>query len=156
MVHLDETTPHMHIGIVPFDKDKKLSAKRVFDRKALLEVQNNLPSILRSQGFDIQRGERGSERIHLDTPEYKATVEEIKSLRDIQSTVHAQVKDLDEKKKKLQNEKDSLEDDVTRLRSLKTDTKEYHSVVKEIEEESTSLFGKIVLSKNIFEKALAY
>lgn len=31
-VHLDETTPHMHMGIVPFDKDNKLSAKRVFNR----------------------------------------------------------------------------------------------------------------------------
>ena len=29
-VHLDESTPHMHMGIVPFDKDNKLSAKRVF------------------------------------------------------------------------------------------------------------------------------
>src|SRR5699024_35003 len=33
-VHLDESTPHMHMGIVPFDDDKKLSAKRVFNRKA--------------------------------------------------------------------------------------------------------------------------
>src|SRR5699024_10450931 len=29
-VHFDETTPHMHLGIVPFDKENKLSAKRVF------------------------------------------------------------------------------------------------------------------------------
>ena len=26
-VHLDERTPHMHLGIVPFDKDNKLTAK---------------------------------------------------------------------------------------------------------------------------------
>ncbi|MDU0440728.1 MobV family relaxase [Staphylococcus haemolyticus] len=37
-VHLDESTPHMHMGIVPFDKDNKLSAKRVFNRQALRDV----------------------------------------------------------------------------------------------------------------------
>ncbi|HAP3899088.1 TPA: plasmid recombination protein, partial [Enterococcus faecalis] len=42
-VHLDESTPHMHMGIVPFDKDNKLSAKRVFNRQALRDVQEELP-----------------------------------------------------------------------------------------------------------------
>ena len=32
IVHLDESTPHMHMGIVPFDDEHKLSAKRVFNR----------------------------------------------------------------------------------------------------------------------------
>ena len=34
MVHLDETTPHMHLGIVPMI-DGKLSSKAMFDRSAL-------------------------------------------------------------------------------------------------------------------------
>ena len=42
-VHLDESTPHLHMGIVPFDEDKKLSAKRVFNREALRNVQEDLP-----------------------------------------------------------------------------------------------------------------
>ena len=33
-VHLDERTPHMHLGIVPFDKDNKLTAKTMFDSSA--------------------------------------------------------------------------------------------------------------------------
>ena len=45
-VHLDESTPHMHMGIVPFDKDNKLSAKRVFNRQALRDVQEELPKYL--------------------------------------------------------------------------------------------------------------
>ena len=45
-VHLDESTPHMHMGIVPFDKDNKLSAKRVFNRQALRDVKEELPKYL--------------------------------------------------------------------------------------------------------------
>ncbi|MGH2208243.1 plasmid recombination protein, partial [Enterococcus faecalis] len=29
-VHMDETTPHLHLGIVPFNAEYKLSAKTVF------------------------------------------------------------------------------------------------------------------------------
>lgn len=31
-VHMDERTPHMHLGIVPFTEDKRLSAKTIFNR----------------------------------------------------------------------------------------------------------------------------
>lgn len=79
-VHLDETTPHMHLGVVPFDKDNKLSAKRVFNRKALIEIQDELPAYMQERGFDIQRGEKGSERKHLTVPEYKKVQEEIKEM----------------------------------------------------------------------------
>ncbi|EGQ1477201.1 plasmid recombination protein, partial [Staphylococcus aureus] len=61
-VHLDESTPHMHMGIVPFDKDNKLSAKRVFNRQALRDVQEELPKYLQDFQFEIERGQKGSER----------------------------------------------------------------------------------------------
>jgi len=38
-VHMDETTPHMHLGIVPM-VDGRLSSKEVFSRAHLLEIQN--------------------------------------------------------------------------------------------------------------------
>ncbi|HHY08525.1 MAG TPA: plasmid recombination protein [Corynebacteriales bacterium] len=70
-VHLDESTPHLHMGIVPFDKDKKLSAKRVFNREALRNVQENLPRHLQEKGFGIKRGLEGSDRKNLTVPEFK-------------------------------------------------------------------------------------
>lgn len=70
-VHLDETTPHMHMGIVPFDKDKKLSAKRIFNREALFTIQEDLPKHLQEKGFEIERGLEGSERKNLTVPEFK-------------------------------------------------------------------------------------
>ena len=65
-VHLDETTPHMHVGFVPII-DNSLSAKKLIDRKFLREVQDQLPAYLKNLGFDIQRGIKNSKRKHKDT-----------------------------------------------------------------------------------------
>ena len=69
-VHLDETTPHMHVGFVPII-DNSLSAKKLIDRKFLREVQDQLPAYLKNLGFDIQRGIKNSKRKHKDTKELK-------------------------------------------------------------------------------------
>ena len=83
-VHLDESTPHLHMGIVPFDKDQKLSAKRVFNREALRNVQEDLPKLLQEKGFDIKRGLEGSDRKNLTVPEFKELKEKEKEIeRDI-------------------------------------------------------------------------
>ena len=79
-VHLDESTPHLHMGIVPFDKDKKLSAKRVFNREALRNVQEDLPKLLQEKGFDIKRGLEGSDRKNLTVPEFKKLKEKEKEI----------------------------------------------------------------------------
>lgn len=80
-VHLDETTPHMHLGVVPFDKENKLSAKRVFGRQTLREVQEDLPRELQKVRFDIERGEKGSKRKNLTVPEFKAMKTEEKEIK---------------------------------------------------------------------------
>lgn len=72
-VHMDEKTPHMHMGIVPL-KDGKLTAKTIFDRNCLRMIQNELPQAFQKAGFDIQRGEPKSEKVHLHPEEYKATM----------------------------------------------------------------------------------
>lgn len=73
-VHMDEKTPHMHMGIVPL-KDGKLTAKTIFDRNCLRMIQDKLPQAFQKAGFDIQRGEPKSEKVHLHPEEYKATME---------------------------------------------------------------------------------
>ena len=79
-VHLDETTPHMHLGIVPFNNEHKLSAKTVFNRQALQAVQDELPKYLNERGFELERGEKGSERKNLTVPEYKKAKDELKEM----------------------------------------------------------------------------
>ena len=94
-VHLDERTPHMHLGIVPFDKDNKLTAKTMFDREALQDIQNELPLYMNERGFKVDRGRAGSEAKHLTVQEYK----------DVQKEIKKQSEVLDEVKKELESVK---------------------------------------------------
>uniref|UniRef100_UPI003D8116E9 MobV family relaxase n=1 Tax=Limosilactobacillus reuteri TaxID=1598 RepID=UPI003D8116E9 len=61
-VHYDETTPHMHMGIVPMTKDGKLSSKQVFDRNTLRTIQTEFPRYMQEQGYEVVRGSENSQR----------------------------------------------------------------------------------------------
>lgn len=93
VVHLDEKTPHMHMGIVPFDDDKKLSAKRIFNREALQRIQEELPQYLKENGFDVQRGNKNKERKNLSVPEYKAMREDLKKIETEKQETQAKLAD---------------------------------------------------------------
>lgn len=92
-VHMDEKTPHMHMGIVPFDDDMKLSSKRVFNQRALISVQDELPKYLQENGFDVQRGEKESQRNHLSVSEYKDAKEKAKELEENSESIYDRIYD---------------------------------------------------------------
>ncbi|HDF1343024.1 TPA: plasmid recombination protein, partial [Staphylococcus aureus] len=69
-VHNDEQTPHMHLGVVPM-RDGKLQGKNVFNRQELLWLQDKFPEHMKKQGFELKRGERGSDRKHIETSKFK-------------------------------------------------------------------------------------
>lgn len=69
-VHLDESTPHMHLGIVPMENGK-LSSKAMFNRDELKHIQEDLPKYMNEHGFDLQRGKRDSKEQHLSVADYK-------------------------------------------------------------------------------------
>lgn len=116
-VHLDERTPHMHLGVVPFDKDNKLSAKRVFNRATLIEIQDESPVFMQNRGFDVQRGEKGSERKNLTVPEYKQAMETL-------NKVQGEYADLSSKYEQLKGDDDILEE------KLNQDTKNDEKLLK--------------------------
>jgi len=93
-VHLDEKTPHMHLGIVPFDDENKLSAKRVFNRQALQAIQDDFPRFMNEQGFSLQRGEKDSQRKNLSVPEYKTMKEDLKILKTDKEQTQEEVNQL--------------------------------------------------------------
>src|SRR5699024_5041132 len=69
-VHNDEQTPHMHLGVVSM-RDGKLQGKNVFNRQELLWLQDKFPEHMKKQGFELKRGERGSDRKHIETAKFK-------------------------------------------------------------------------------------
>ncbi|HEM5420596.1 TPA: plasmid recombination protein [Streptococcus suis] len=69
-VHMDENTPHMHMGVVPF-QNGKLSSKAMFDREELKKIQDELPKYMSEHGFELERGELNSEAKHKTVAEFK-------------------------------------------------------------------------------------
>lgn len=172
-VHLDEKTPHMHLGIVPFDKDNKLSAKRVFDRKALQNIQDDFPVFLQKQGFNIERGKKNSKQKHLSVPEYKKMADEKEIIRQEVKTLKEDKKGLETKIEPLKQELSSKKNEIAHLTketpinfSNKELNARYQTKKVEVETGEKGLFGKpvvttkkertgnIILPEENFEKLL--
>lgn len=71
-LHLDETTPHIHALVVPLTEDGRLSAKDVFNRTALRELQSSYAAACAPLG--LSRGESGSRAKHQDIQSYYRAV----------------------------------------------------------------------------------
>ncbi len=111
MVHLDESTPHMHLGLVPM-QNGKLSSKALFgSRDQLKEIQEAFPRYLNEHGYNLQRGESDSKKKHLETAEFK---EKQRLLDDTDK----KIVDKTEKLKQLEKEKDALLDDIAVLEAI--------------------------------------
>ena len=70
VVHMDETTPHLHLNLIPI-AGGRLCAKKLFDRKALTTLQTDLYREVGAK-WNLQRGKEGSQAKHLSTAEFKA------------------------------------------------------------------------------------
>ncbi|MGA3561432.1 plasmid recombination protein, partial [Lactiplantibacillus plantarum] len=79
--------------IVPFDDGYKLSAKRVFNRAALQNVQDQLPFYLRQHGFEVERGIQEPQHKSLTLPEYKAMREALKKATLQNREIQAELED---------------------------------------------------------------
>lgn len=69
-VHKDETTPHLHINFIPVTKDNRLSAKSLFDRKSLKQLQDDFHQQVSMQ-FGLERGGDGEHQKNIDKVTYK-------------------------------------------------------------------------------------
>ena len=77
VVHLDEKTPHMHLGFTPITKDGRLSAKDIIgNRVQLTKWQDDFFKHMVKMFPDIERGEAASKtgRKHIPTRVFKQAV----------------------------------------------------------------------------------
>ena len=72
VVHVDETTPHLHLNFVPIN-DGRLSSKSLFDRQKLAELQTELWEQV-GKKYGLQRGKENSQATHITAAEHKAKV----------------------------------------------------------------------------------
>ena len=97
VVHLDESTPHLHFNLMPVTGGR-LCAKELFDRAALKELQTDFYEVV-GKKYGLKRGKEGSTAKHLETVAFKtkkmteATEEKIREVEEAQTAAKS-VKEL--------------------------------------------------------------
>ena len=83
VVHTDETTPHMHLNLIPVTKDGRLCSKQLFDKPQLQKLQTDFYESV-GKCWGLQRGKEGSQKKHLSTAEFKAKkiIEQAEAIRE--------------------------------------------------------------------------
>ena len=138
VVHNDETTPHLHLNLIPI-VGNKLSAKKLFTRASLRELQTDFHEKF-GKRWGLERGKPGSQAKHIDTVEFKAktiieraeaqaseTERKAKTqaeeyLRGIESSIEA------ERKKPISKKKKAIEAEIESLRTENAAYKEHLAI----------------------------
>ena len=150
VVHNDETTPHLHLNLIPI-VGNKLSAKQLFTRASLRELQTDFHEKF-GKRWGLERGKPGSQAKHIDTAEFKAktiieraeaqaTETERKAktqaeeyLRGVESSIEA------ERNKPIPKKKKAVEAEI---KSLRTENAAYKEHIAIKNRDTEYLFGEL-------------
>lgn len=136
-VHMDETTPHLHIGVMPITQDGRLSAKTIFTKTEMKAIQTEFARDV-GEKYGLERGVEGSERTHLSEARFKekkalemanehgAIAQELHVLaEDCKQELSEATRSLETVKQELstvQDRKDALQGEAERLKALNNQT----------------------------------
>ena len=169
-VHLDEETPHMHLDFVPLTADGRLSAKSVLgNRNDMQQLQDDFYEHVGMQ-FDLERGRRADlDDPNADRPARHKTMRELKAetltaweqadaFNDVtieyrdeimleQQQWYQEKRDLEDKLRKMQQQKDSLTAQIAdqeKLRSgVQTDLEALRERTEALRREEADLTPKV-------------
>jgi len=119
VIHLDETTPHMHVLYIPV-VSKKNTKGEMSDRINCSEfwkgynsygiIQDQFYEHCKNKGYKLERGKVGSKSEHLAIADYKLLTKQ-QELQIAINTSHT----LEEKYSSLKEKKEALENDICNL-----------------------------------------
>lgn len=137
-VHMDETTPHLHIGVMPITQDGRLSAKAIFTKTEMKAIQTEFVRDV-GEKYGLERGVEGSERTHLSEARFKeqkalemanehgAIAQELQIIaEDCKQELSEATRSLETVKQELsamQDRKDTLQGEIERLEAIDKQTK---------------------------------
>lgn len=137
-VHMDETTPHLHIGVMPITQDGRLSAKAIFTKTEMKAIQTEFARDV-GEKYGLERGVEGSERTHLSEARFKeqkalemanehgAITQELQIIaEDCKRELSEATRSLETVKQELsamQDRKDTLQGEIERLEAIDKQTK---------------------------------
>lgn len=137
-VHMDETTPHLHIGVMPITQDGRLSAKAIFTKTEMKAIQTEFARDV-GEKYGLERGVEGSERTHLSEARFKeqkalemanehgAIAQELHVLaencKQELSEATRSLKTVKQELSAMQDRKDTLQGEIERLEAIDKQTK---------------------------------
>lgn len=137
-VHMDETTPHLHIGVMPITQDGRLSAKAIFTKTEMKAIQTEFARDV-GEKYGLERGVEGSERTHLSEARFKeqkalemanehgAIAQELQIIaEDCKQELSEATRSLEAVKQELsamRDKKDTLQGEIERLEAIDKQTK---------------------------------
>lgn len=156
-VHMDETTPHLHIGVMPITQDGRLSAKAIFTKTEMKAIQTEFAREV-GEKYGLERGVEGSERTHLSEARFKeqkalemvnehgAITQELRVLaEDYKQELSEATRSLETVKQELstmQYRKDALQGEAERLKALNNQTADkIHEANEAIKKYSSTLLN---------------
>ena len=156
-VHLDETTPHMHLVYIPVIHTKDKEGKDIDKiccrdfwkgRDSYRQLQNAFHSYITANGFDLERG-NPSERVHLSVEDYKriTNFENTKTvLKDIKLEI-SETPDVKSFGKLVRNRDEKIQELVVQPRD---------NMIKEQQEQISLLYLTLQNQVNTVERASKY
>ncbi|MFV0401260.1 MAG: MobV family relaxase [Oscillospiraceae bacterium] len=107
-VHMDEKTPHMHAVYIPVIEEKnkkgemvkKINCSKFWKPyNSYGQLQDEFHKHISEKGYDLQRGEVGTQREHIETSDFKkqTLLKEIQKLEKTKKVAGKQLNDLDVK-----------------------------------------------------------
>ena len=156
VVHLDETTPHMHLTYIPVveatnkkgEEIEKINCSEFWKGfNSYGKLQDDFYDHMKEQGFDLERGERNEDREerreHMSVQKFK------------EETLKENIQDLDIKKSRYQEELEHTfqeqQDALRTLQEVKGDIKPLENVLKAIQDEIRVAEGVMVTHNAISE-----
>lgn len=137
-VHMDETTPHLHIGVMPITQDGRLSAKAIFTKTEMKAIQTEFARDV-GEKYGLERGVEGSERTHLSEARFKeqkalemanehgTIAQELQIItEDCKRELSEATRSLETVKQEvstMQDRKDTLQGEIERLEAIDKQTK---------------------------------
>lgn len=106
-IHMDETTPHMHLGVVPI-QNEKLCAKDMFNAKELKSLQTDFAQSV-GKKYGLERGVEDSHNKHLSEMRFKAQ-KAAEKVAELEKRVNA----LESRKNDLEGELGAMEQVLAR------------------------------------------
>lgn len=169
-VHLDETSPHMHVLFVPVTDDKRLSQKDFIDKKKLQIAHKEMREELRSKGYDIdleRRTPKGAKRLsEKDYKNLKDSAKRLKELNDFEISLKNRKMQIEDKEIQLDSEKGEferfrasesqrIEAENQYIRQLEQQSTDRLQEAEELYNKSKELHGKLMNLSDVFVERYA-